>query len=454
MQKQDDQVAVFDRSALRQWKQRMGLFQRCKWAATSSHKAEKLSASLEKYANNLLHLCPSVHRPRVQQGIVINVISSLDTAELDSLAKAANSDARQQKDPDENNIYRDLSAAANLRVILEEAISETKRSQEAPQLNANNFFQFHLRGDWMGNSEVVFDQSSSVIDYIEWSSYTAPGAAPGTEDRLKLLILRLARLLCAKPRPRNLKMLYCRGIFHDTTRGRYGIVYKLPPHLRCVSGQVDEHRLRRRLPRNLNHLLSKPIMSLGYRFWLAGILVESVIAMHTSGWLHKNIHPTSILFFPAAITGPEGLTHTGQIDWNRAYLMGCQYSRPSQNTFHMANGYTVGWNANVPQAYQHPEKMRNPMTPSRHSYDIFSLGLILLEIGLWESLNNHAIPSDPDVRMQSLIKLSQRLLGACGSIYAQCVRECLLIDTDDLSGEKSLQTLSWTIAKNLALCRA
>ena len=431
----------------------MGFFNRCQWAATSKSKAEKLSASLEKYANNLLRLCPTVHRPLVQQGVV-NVVLSLDKVELESLIKAAGPNALQQRDPDNSDIYRDLTAAANLKAILEEARSEDHRPQEVPQLHANDFLQLRLRGEWMTNSEVVFDQSSGVIDYVEWNSYSTPGSAPGTEDKLKALILRLAKLLYARPRPRNLKMLSCRGIFHDVSRGRYGIVYKLPSHLRNIDGQIDEYRLGRRLPKNLNHLLSKPIMSLGYRFWLAGILVESLIAMHASGWLHKNIHPTSILFFPGAANGPNGVTHNGQTDWNRAYLMGCQHARPSQNTFHLPNGYSVATNVSVPQAYQHPTKMRNPMTPSRHAYDVYSLGLILLEIGLWKSLSTYAISSNPDIRIAGLIEVSQRLVGACGNIYTNCVRECLLIDTDDLTGERSLQTLSWTIAKNLALCRA
>ena len=452
-----DEVAVFDSMALQEWQKRMGFFQRCKWAATSKSKAEKLLISLREHANNLLRLCPTLHRERVQQGIV-NIVLVSDQVRLEAIMKAANAGAQYEKDGRQKTMYKDLTAAANLKQIIEDGKHETQLIHKPQRLWVEDYSHLHLRGLWMEDSEMAWNSSTGSIDYVEWNSYYIPVGAKGsiTEDEMKALILGLGRLLCAEPRPRNLQMLRCKGLFHDAKRSRYGIVYELPRPLRCVDKHIDEDQLKRRLPKDFNHLLKNPIMSLGYRFWLAKALVESVIAMHASGWLHKNIQPSSVLFFPVGSNEGEDSKAKRELDWNRMYLMGCQYSRPSDTTpfIPKANYMTSRANSSISETYQHPDKLQDPKRQFRHAYDVYSLGIVLLEIGLWESLDNSYISSDPGKRIRSLVKLSQRLVGACGNIYARCVRQCLQIETDDLSGDKSLETLSWVVAKDLALCRA
>ena len=116
-------------------------------------------------------------------------------------------------------------------------------------------------------------------------------------------------------------MLTCKGVFEDFEHRRCGIVNQLPAHLRNAGKEFEEGQLNCCLPRTLEWLLAQPIMHLGYRFSLERKLVESVIAMHAGSWLHKNIKPSSILFFP--------ITLLGEFDYEEPYLMGCNFSRLS-----------------------------------------------------------------------------------------------------------------------------
>ena len=47
----------------------MGLFERCKWAVILHSKAKALLEALRKDADNLLQICPTVHRKLLHQGV-------------------------------------------------------------------------------------------------------------------------------------------------------------------------------------------------------------------------------------------------------------------------------------------------------------------------------------------------------------------------------------------------
>ena len=108
--------------------------------------------------------------------------------------------------------------------------------------------------------------------------------------------------------------------------------------------------------------------------------------------------------------------------------------------------------------YQHPDKVVNPANRYRHSYDVYSLGVVLLELGLWESLKDKRLPAGStayDYRSYLLEKEIPRLAGLCGSIYMKVVEECLTIQCADVEMEKhSQRKLSWDLIERLDMCKA
>ena len=126
------------------------------------------------------------------------------------------------------------------------------------------------------------------------------------------------------------------------------------------------------LPQSLRAILltGEPNHSLSDRLNIAKDLAKSVSFVHTFGFVQKNIRPENILI---STDSPSSLGHS--------YLVGFE-------AFRSADGDTLlrgdnKWERNI---YRHPH--RQGLRPNEYyvmQHDIYSLGVCLLEIGLWES---------------------------------------------------------------------
>ncbi|KAL9024904.1 MAG: hypothetical protein Q9196_006170, partial [Gyalolechia fulgens] len=127
--------------------------------------------------------------------------------------------------------------------------------------------------------------------------------------------------------------------------------------------------------------------SLNERRDIALALAETVLQLHTAGWLHKGIRSENVLFIGV-----------GENNWRMRsafgpYLAGYEYSRPS-------TAQTEETPA-IPEheIYLHPRGQGLAREDFRRSFDLFALGCVLLEIGLWSNL--------VDILRQEALKLNQ-----------------------------------------------
>lgn len=110
-----------------------------------------------------------------------------------------------------------------------------------------------------------------------------------------------------------------------------------------------------------------------------------------------------------------------------------------------------------PNVYQHPDKIANPARRFRHSYDIYSIGLVLSKTRLWQNLQTFDNGEWLDAyafRRFVLKKLVPELWGQCGSIYGGVVKECLEMLSDVGLEDGEGRRLAWCIAERLSLCNA
>jgi len=166
-------------------------------------------------------------------------------------------------------------------------------------------------------------------------------------------------------------ILSCQGLVkrRDCSTSRLNsihLVFNLPPpppHL-----QPDDF-----VPTTLRqHLLRPPTSSLTQRLNMARQLASAVSFVHTCEFVHKNIRPETILIFPDASTG-KGL--------GSAYILGFDSFR-SVNFQTLRNG-DAAWHRNL---YRHPQRQGVRAHDSYvMQHDVYSLGVCLLELGLWES---------------------------------------------------------------------
>ncbi|KAF2234828.1 hypothetical protein EV356DRAFT_501058 [Viridothelium virens] len=114
------------------------------------------------------------------------------------------------------------------------------------------------------------------------------------------------------------------------------------------------------------------------RLVLATSLTTSVICMHAASFVHKNIRPETILIFD----GPESTKNT--------FLIGFEFFRSNENQTQRRGDDS--WTMAI---YRHPKRQGlHPDSNYRMQHDIYSLGVCLLEIGLWECFVYYSFEDD------------------------------------------------------------
>lgn len=250
--------------------------------------------------------------------------------------------------------------------------------------------------------------------------------------------------------PETFGLLACQGFCMDPVH----LKFMVPVHLkltlmfRIPPGLGNPRSLREQL------LNTKRPSSLTQRFDLAKDLANSVGYVHTFGFVHKNIRPESVLSFRSG----EGRRPFS------TFLIGL-------DTFRREEAFTlrIGDSFIEKNLYRHPS--RQGLSPTREyamQHDIYSLGVCLLELGLWKSFIKYPVidgvttpqwssilgmPADLDP-LQTVLYLSsdakERLVSLAreklpqymGTRYTDIVVNCLTCldpDNEDFGDEKEFQ---------------
>lgn len=118
-------------------------------------------------------------------------------------------------------------------------------------------------------------------------------------------------------------------------------------------------------------------VSLSERYRIAHDLAETVLQLHTAGWLHKAICSDNILFVERGSSTWENGTVHGP------YITGYEYSR---NTFEDTEKFPADPTLEL---YQHPLSQGSGQVSDvsfRKSFDLYALGCVLVELALWQNL--------------------------------------------------------------------
>lgn len=229
----------------------------------------------------------------------------------------------------------------------------------------------------------------------------------------------LARILM-HGEPSVLGLLRCLGVLEfaamPNLSHRYQLIYAIPDSLKR--------------PATLRRLLSEPPTSLDAKFALAKAMSRSVASVHVAGFVHKNIRPETLLVFRGE-----------SLQVPTTFLVGFERFRGVYETTTFTGDMV--WYRNL---YRHPSRQgQQPDERYQMQHDIYSLGVCLLEIGLWDSFVTGDDPPQPgpslDISAEltmknerqaaSLIKrklielANERLPASMGLMYTQVVNSCL-----------------------------
>jgi len=254
----------------------------------------------------------------------------------------------------------------------------------------------------------TFTGGASETFYVEYKPYKLRRGANQPSDAMIRRVRALGNLLCQpSASDAGFHTLACRCILKEKDRNgralnRYAFLFCLP------DGATGE-------PVSLstaitNHPLNRP--TLGQRFQIAKTLATTVFQLHSIGWLHKSIRSENILFFGA----PDQM-------YSQQYLVGFEFSRDENDT-----STTEQDDALERNIYRHPDRQGPPDTRFSVLHDIYSLGVVLLEVGLWRPVLGFEAFADmgPDAIKERLREhANTRLPHYMGKKYTRAVLECL-----------------------------
>jgi hypothetical protein len=178
-------------------------------------------------------------------------------------------------------------------------------------------------------------------------------------------------------------------------------------------------------------------LELKQRFYVAQTVARSIGAFHSDGWLHKSIRSHAIKFF----------FHVGgkTCDFSNPYLTDFEFSRPEAGVSRLL---PIAMDIDH-DVYRHPDRYGLPMAGFSKIHDVYSLGVVLLEIGLWttarrmyDDIVKYDMKDKPPadgvpaktIKKAFLEDARTRLAHRMGSAYQEAVVACLDGELDEFVG--------------------
>ncbi|KAI9730879.1 MAG: hypothetical protein M1834_005597 [Cirrosporium novae-zelandiae] len=362
------------------------------------------SAALEKAVDQLHALLPANRQLTLELKFLASLLKTDDIDELSAIASSTGSHS-----------YQNIQSSASIKAARIRGEILPRSTNRMSKLLDCNRQGFSLERRWEGKDIGTYEGRKVLV---EWKTCTDELSVEESTHR----IADVARLLhqTGVTRPKDLIALDCLGYMKKPPS--IGLVYALPL------------TYSERLPKSLFKLLldkeSDPSTwpSWEQRQKLAWVLARAVFQLHVVGWLHKGIRPQNIMF----IGDGKSL--------KSPYLIGFDYARRGE--------YGEKTESTDPafDLYRHPFAQGEARSKFQASFDLFALGLILLEIGIWGSLQDQRQPLENEFKGSSQdaqTKFHWLLMEGKGPLkhlpfymgnkYYDAVKTCLSIDPADLT---------------------
>lgn len=239
-------------------------------------------------------------------------------------------------------------------------------------------------------------------------------------------------------------MLKCLGWTHvPNSFQKIGLVFQFP------------HR-DNQAPKSLKDTIvsmrkTRKILPLGHRFDLAFGICSAVANIIAVGWMHRAVRSENMLVFGNRTS--------------RVFFVGFTYARQgdkSQEFSELPKGHDWDYyrfhasfrNGDDEIDVDPPLEAAPETTPAPGSaaHDLYGLGIVLLEIGLWTTVQSMAGDRGVvDFQANKLRTYVEQLSHRCGDIYQSVVEKCL---TPSLWDPSSLTDKLADILASLKLCHA
>lgn len=425
------------------------LYSNARWLSTDKSAVLKLLTSIEKINESLVDLLQPTLQDQIDRRTNMAILDSKGYHTL-SLAQSL---------PEGSN---DLKALASMKQWQLQEQRENRddtssiQSSTTLQYEPSNHrvYTYTVQDFKRGTLGIGDSRSLSFLDgksvVIEWKYYS--NDHPFRMEH-SVRLAGLVSILNHNNLFNKFLALPCKGLVSDNDNSRIGIVFVIGEEsITMVKSLQIQIRTTSATP--------PPV---GERFYLAKRLSLSLHYLLSVQWLHKSIRSDNILSFVShsaksitehpkrSIADPA---ETDVVDENPksksaakaqltglpvalppSYLLGWDLSRPDHPSelSETLSISTAGFQTKLEtiQMYSHPDISSNTKTGKRPRYraqfDIYSMGLVLLEIGLWRTLDTirPRCKDDEDFRRRVQAEYCDKLQSKMGLIYWRAVQRCL-----------------------------
>ena len=189
-------------------------------------------------------------------------------------------------------------------------------------------------------------------------------------------IVRYSAEILAAVDPCTMNVLCCEGYVHRPSLRQFQTILKFPSGLGS--------------PRTLRDLLLDPDPqtepSITSRVQLCKQIATAALYTHTASLVHKAIQPEAILLLRKIGSDGsrqgEGSKPPKVAPLGIPFLTGFGHARQESPNTYSSLRENTDWEQDL---YSHPSRQGKPTTKYTMAHDIYSIGVILLEIGLWRS---------------------------------------------------------------------
>jgi hypothetical protein len=150
-----------------------------------------------------------------------------------------------------------------------------------------------------------------------------------------------------------------------------------------------------------------------------------------NSWLHKGLRSHNIVFFPVTTKSKHGAKT--KIDYRKPYLSGFDFARPAR-----ADEQTeIPGDNGAYNLYRHPSTQGHgygPRESFRKSFDIYSLGVVMVELAHWETIDKVLGLEMEKGRMRVMNRIREMLLdedrmqeigASLGEMYEIATGKCI-----------------------------
>ncbi|KAE8384286.1 prion-inhibition and propagation-domain-containing protein [Aspergillus alliaceus] len=339
---------------------------RLRWASTGKDKTDRVVSDIVELNDRLDYLLDSVDRERLHvasesllRDLITHCSNPDEVSTINALLNPSTSDSNQA-----------LAAAASLRQI-RLLLAPPKGSEQKSEPRGAPLQLLELRPRRLTPEDSMQSLKYAGIEpalyngqnvIVEWKVAGEPGW-----DQLAKYVRRLA-LLLSKMDDLSFHTLPWQGLLPWRERSLFGFVYKCPVPTEQLKGSFRCEPL-------YSVIRSSAIAPLSHRVKIGKDMAETVLQLHTAGWLHKGIRSENIIVFFA---------QNEEILPEKAHLVGFEYARPDSKDG-LAITQLPGGSLGADQ-YRHPKARGAHRKSYRKAFDLYALGCVLLELALWKPL--------------------------------------------------------------------